>query len=104
VGLERSIDARLDGTLDGHTVVDVQFVDFMADQIGTVARVYDEIGLELTAEAEARMRTFLEEHPGDGGGTGSRYRFSDTGLDAEEQRERSRRYQEHFAVASEPVV
>ena len=50
------------------------------------------------------MRAFLVEHPGDGGGGGSRYSFADTGLDADELRERGRGYQEYFGVPSEPVL
>ena len=49
------------------------------------------------------MRDFLAAHPGDGGGGGTRYRFADTGLDADELRRRSARYQERFGVVSEPV-
>ena len=40
----------------------------------------------------------------DGGGGGSRYSFADTGLDADELRERSRAYQEHFGVPTEPIT
>ena len=58
----------------------------------------------LTVEAETRMRKFLAEHPGDGGGGGVRYRWADTGLDADELRERARPYQERFGVESEPVA
>jgi hypothetical protein len=50
------------------------------------------------------MREFLAAHPGDGGGAGERYRFSDTGLDAAELRDRAKVYQERFSVASEPVI
>jgi hypothetical protein len=50
------------------------------------------------------MRLFLDQNPGDGGGGGTRYRFADTGLDADELRERSAAYQDYFEVESEPVV
>ena len=48
-------------------------------------------------------RAFLAANPGDGGGGGTRYRFADTGLDAEALRLRCAPYQERFGVASEPV-
>ena len=35
---------------------------------------------------------------------GTRYRWSDTGLDADELRERARPYQERYGVPSEPTV
>ena len=50
------------------------------------------------------MCAFLETHPGDGGGAGTRYTFADTGRGAEELRARAQPYQERFGVASEPVV
>jgi hypothetical protein len=103
VGLERGMTARDDGTLPADQVVDVQFTDFVADPLEAIATIYDRLGRELTGEAADRMRTFLADHPGDGGGGGTRYRFADTGLDAEELRERSRPYQERFGVPTEPV-
>jgi hypothetical protein len=62
--------------------------------------IYERLGLELGAAAETRMRAFLAAHPQDEHGR-HRYHFEDTGLDAAEWRERSRRYQEYFDVPSE---
>jgi hypothetical protein len=103
VGLDRSMAARRDGTLAPDQVVDVQFTEFVADPFTTIAAIYDALGIELTADAEKRMRAFLDTHPGDGGGGGTRYTFADTGLDAGALRERSRPYEEHFGVRPEPV-
>jgi hypothetical protein len=103
VGLERGLAAREEGLFAPGQVVDIRYQDIRADLIGGVARIYDEIGLELTAEAESRMRSFLDAHPGDQGGSLKRYTFSDTGLDEAELRERARRYQEFFDVESEPL-
>jgi hypothetical protein len=103
-GLDRGLAARRSGLLPAAQVVDVQFTDFMADPFATIASLYDRIGLDLTTEAEAGMRAFLASNPGDGGGGGSRYRWADTGLDADALRERARDYQEHFGVPSEPVT
>ena len=47
----------------GRLVTDLQFEDAVADPIGQVARVYDALGLDLTAEAEAAMRDWLERRP-----------------------------------------
>jgi len=103
LGLERSVEARRDGTVPAGQVVDVQYAEFLADPFATIGTVYDALGLEFTALAESRMREVLTTHPGDGGGGGSRYRFADTGLDAGELRERGRDYQEYFGVPDEPV-
>jgi len=103
-GLDRGLAARRSGVLPAEQVVDVQFTDFVADPFATIAALYDRLGLSLSAEAETRMRGFLASNPGDGGGGGSRYRWADTGLDADALRERAREYQEHFEVPSEPVT
>jgi hypothetical protein len=102
-GLDRSVTARVDGTVDPDRVVDLHFGAFMADPFATIHQVYDRLGLELGDETETRMRDFLARHPPDLHGT-HRYSFADTGLDAGELRERSRRYQEYFDVPSEPMT
>jgi hypothetical protein len=103
VGLDRGMDARARGVIAPERIVDVHFLDFVADPIATIRQVYGALGRELDDDAEQRMRDFLAEHPGDGGGGGTRYRFADTGLDADALRERSAAYQAHFGVESEPV-
>ena len=50
------------------------------------------------------MTKFLRANPGDGGGSGKRYRFADTKLDEATIRERSKRYVEYFDVAEEPAA
>jgi hypothetical protein len=103
LGLDRGVDARDRGLFGGDRMVDVHFTELVADPLATIGRLYDAVGRELSADTAARMRRFLADHPGDGGGGGSRYRFADTGLDAGEVRSRSAAYQERFGVASEPV-
>jgi hypothetical protein len=103
VGLDRGLAARRDGLFAPGQVVDVLYQDFRVDLIATVARIYDEIGLELTAEVEARMRAHLEKHPGDQAGSLKRYSFEDTGLDEAELRERVRPYQEYFGIETEQI-
>lgn len=99
-GLDRSIDARDDGTVSADRVVDVQFREFMSDPFTTIRQIYERLGLELSDHAESRMRAFLAAHPQDEHGR-HHYTFADTELDEGEWRERSRRYQERFDVPSE---
>jgi hypothetical protein len=47
----------------GDSVTDIGFDAAVADPIGQVARVYDAIGLQFTADAEEAMRHWLNERP-----------------------------------------
>jgi hypothetical protein len=104
LGLERGIDARERSVIPPARIVDVQFAAFVSDPIATVHEIYEALGRELDDATELTMRMFLQTHPGDGGGGGTRYRFADTGLDPDALRERAAAYQDYFAVKSEPVV
>ncbi len=103
VGLERGMEARRSGVVADDRTVDVQFRDFVADPLSTVAKIYSALGRDLTPETESRMRGFLADNPGDGGGGGRRYRFADTDLDEAELRERVAGYQSFYGVESEPI-
>jgi hypothetical protein len=59
-------------------VFDVEFGDFVQDQLGTVRELYRHFGLTLTAQTEARMRAWLDAHPRKAGG--ARHRAEDYGL------------------------
>jgi Sulfotransferase family len=43
--------------------IDVLFHEFMADDLGTVERIYDAAGLDLTAEARAQIVAYRDAHP-----------------------------------------
>ncbi|WP_442008167.1 sulfotransferase family protein [Mycobacterium sp. 2YAF39] len=101
VGLERGMKLRDSEALAAHRIVDVQFADFIRDPFATIRGLYTELGRELSPVAEDNMRAFLAAHPGDGGG--SRYTWSDTGLDAGLVREQVRGYQQRFGVPDEPL-
>jgi hypothetical protein len=101
-GLDRSIEARESGIVPASQVVDVQYQSFAADPISTVAAAYDQLGLRFTAEAEARMRSFLDAQPAHEHG-GHHYTFAQTGLDEKALRERTSRYQDYFGVPNEPL-
>jgi len=100
LGLDRSVDARVDGTVPADQAIDVLFADFMTDPMATVRNIYQRLGIELTADAEQAMTAFMRANPQDKHG-GHRYTFADTGLDAGELRERVQRYQDHFGVPNE---
>jgi len=43
--------------------IDVEFHDFIADQMGTVRRIYDAFGLDLTPAVERLMQAWLDANP-----------------------------------------
>jgi hypothetical protein len=101
-GLDRSVVAREDGTVPPDRVVDVQFADFMRDPFTTIGAVYERLGLDLTGDAESRMRVFLDANPRDRHGA-HEYTWADTGLDERAWRARAARYQEYFDVQDESL-
>ncbi len=104
VGLDRGLDARRRGVIPADRIIDVHFSAFVADPIATIRRIHEALGRDLDDVTEQRMRDFLARNPGDGGGGGTRYRFSDTGLDPDALRARAAGYQEQFGVESEPIT
>jgi hypothetical protein len=101
VGLDYATALRDSGALAADQVVDMHFADFIRDPFATIRTLYGRLGRELEPGTEQRMREFLAAHPGDHGG--NRYRWSDTGLDAAEVRERVRDYQRRYDVPEEPL-
>jgi hypothetical protein len=77
----------------------VQYHSLVADPVGTVARVYDAFGLELSREARAAMAAKIARAPNGGYGA-NRYRPEDFGIDPERERERAAVYVERFGVAT----
>jgi hypothetical protein len=101
-GLGRTLALRRAGALPPERVFDVQFAEFVGNEIETIRRIYDHFGFELSPEAEARMRRYLAVNGKDSAGA-HRYRLADAGLDAAAERRRYADYVEHFRVAAEPV-
>ncbi|OBJ58735.1 sulfotransferase family protein [Mycobacterium asiaticum] len=101
VGLEREMALRDSGRIPVDRVIDVHYADFINDPWTTIGGIYRKLGRELRPDTEARMRDFLAAHPGDGGR--GRYTWSDTGLDADEVRDRVRAYQDRYAVPTEQL-
>ena len=73
------------------------YPDLMRDPIGVVDRIYRSFALELTTEAEARMRAFLAANPKDKSGR-HRYTLEEFGLDARRETERFADYTRRFGL------
>jgi Sulfotransferase family len=101
VGLDREMALRDSGAIPTGRVIDVMFTDFMADPWTTIDGIYQKLGRELRPDAAQRMRDFLSAHPGDGGR--GRYTWSDTGLQADEVRDRVSAYQQRYSVPTEQL-
>jgi hypothetical protein len=102
LGLDKAVEARIDGTVPAGQAVDVLFRDFLSDPMAVVRTIYERLGIELTGPAERAMRSFLAANPQEKHG-GHRYSFAETGLDAGLLRERTRPYQEFFDIPEEAL-
>jgi len=102
VGYERSVDFRTSGALSDDQVIDLQFHRFVRDPIGGVREIYEHFDIELEPAVAERMRAYVDDNPDDRDGRHA-HRFTETGLDPDEEREKVRRYQEAFDVPSEKI-
>jgi hypothetical protein len=68
-------------------VFNVEFGDFISDQLGTVKAIYKHFGLTLTPAVEADMRKWLDEHPRNSTSL-QRFQPEDFGLTADKIRDR----------------
>jgi hypothetical protein len=80
-------------------LVHVQYRPLVADPIGTIARIYDAFGLELSREARAAMAAKVARAPNGGYGA-NRYRPEEFGIDPGRERKRASVYAERFGVAT----
>jgi hypothetical protein len=80
-------------------LVHVQYRSLVADPVGTIARIYDAFGLELSREAGAAMAAKVARVPNGGYGA-NRYRPEEFGIDPERERERASVYTKRFGVTS----
>jgi hypothetical protein len=101
-GLEMTTQVRDARRHSDDRVIDVHFREFVGNEIDTVRRIYDRFAIELTPEAEQRMRRFLVKNPKDKHGA-HRYVLRDAGLDEVGERRRYAAYQERYGVSSERV-
>lgn len=60
-------------------IIDLQFEDFVKDQLGTVKKIYQKFDWKLDNDSEERMKQFLIQHPKDKHGTHN-YTLKDFGL------------------------
>jgi hypothetical protein len=94
------IEQRAAGALPDDRFLDVRYDDLMRDPIGTVAAIYERLGLALGEEARKAMVEHLARRPQGAHGP-HRYDLATFGLDAAALRETFRFYTERFEVPEE---
>jgi hypothetical protein len=99
--LQHGLEQRDALTRHAGQFLDLHFHEIVADPLGCVSRIYDHFGLALGAEAESRMRAFLDDNPRDAHGT-HRYTLDMFGLSAADVRASFKGYCERFGVEEEP--
>jgi Sulfotransferase family len=79
-------------------LVHVTYHSLVGDPVGTIARIYDAFGLELSQEARQAMAAKVAQAPNGGYGA-NHYRPEEFGIDPERERGRASVYAERFGVA-----
>ncbi len=87
--------------LPADRTVDVYFHDYMADEIGTMQRIYDAAGIEFTDEAKAEVASYQAAHPRGKEGRVVYNLRGDFGVTPEEVRSRFTDYMSKFPVQIE---
>jgi hypothetical protein len=81
--------------------IDVPFHEFMADDVGMVARIYERAGLPVTGEARAALAGFVDENPRGKHGQVVYDLRADFGLEPADVRKRFDFYFERFPLQVE---
>jgi hypothetical protein len=93
---------RVEDTLDPARTHHVHYAEFVRDQVGQIAGIYDALGWDLPDATEAAMRDYLASRPKDQHGV-HEYSFDDLRLDQVEERAKFARYQARFQVPEEEL-
>jgi len=97
---ERVMKQRDAGEVPADRIVDVLYRDLVREPLATVDALYRRLGRALPAEAEARMRAFLEERRRAPRGA-HEYAFETTGLDRHAERAKYAAYLERHGIPAE---
>ena len=81
-----------------HQVSDVRFHDFMADEVGTIERIYGRANQPFTEDTRRGIERYRADHQRGRMGRID-YRLDTLGLDSEERRQALRFYSERFGVS-----
>ena len=96
--VERIMDAR--DKLGEKRIVDVHYADMTTDPIGTMRKLYKDLGDEFTAEAEGAMQQWLDDNPQSKFGK-HEYNLEQYGLSIDNLQSGFERYLSRYEVARE---
>jgi hypothetical protein len=97
-GMEHAMEVRRER--GSEQFFDLDFGEVLRDPVAAVKRIYEYFGLELTEEAEQRLRSYRAENPPGRHGEHS-YAIEDFGLTDRDVLDRYAAYIEHFGVERE---
>jgi hypothetical protein len=97
---ERVMKQRDAGEVPAERIADVRYGDLVREPLATIAALYRRLGRSLSAEAEARMRAFLEDHRQAKRGA-HEYAFESTGLERAAERAKYAAYLERYGIPAE---
>ncbi|WP_319456360.1 MULTISPECIES: sulfotransferase [unclassified Mycobacterium] len=98
--LDMVVEQRKTGVVPNDRFVDVGFADLMADHMGTLGRVYEELDMDLTDEAATSIGAYLDAKPRGRHGAHA-YSVDTLGLDPIDMRTKFANYMSHFNVPEE---
>jgi hypothetical protein len=99
-GYESQLAQRASGECPDGQFLDVLYADIAADPMGTIERIYEFLGWDVTSEGRAGIQARIDQ-PSQHTGGGHHYSLADFGLDADVERAKVADYQAHFNVPNE---
>jgi hypothetical protein len=94
------IEQRESGAIPNACIVDSHFVDLMADPVGSLRRLYEELELAWPLHHDRAVRDYLAAKPKGKHGE-HRYTFADVGLDEDSVRATFAKYVDHYGITEE---
>jgi len=98
--LEQVIAERADGTVPDDQIVDTHFLDLMADPVGMLQRVYDQLGYSWPKGHARAIAAYLDAKPKAKHGVHT-YDYGDLGLDEDHVRATFASYVAHYGITEE---
>ncbi len=98
--LDGTIAQRVDGAVPDDRIVDLHFVELMADPVASLRRTYEQLTLEWPAGHDGVITRYLRDKPKGKHGTHA-YSLTDVGLDDGSVRETFKHYVAHYGIREE---